>query len=121
MPIVLTCPPEKWHGCVNYSAISQSKDSDISQSNYSDISHLVSEVEADAAIAPLELSNRRRVGNHYARIGQGRPESIESSSLHLDILRDLKRISSHLTSVAYPILDRAGKLAASRLVEIDKS
>lgn len=64
---------------------------------------------------------RRLVGNHYARIGQGRPESIESSSLHLDILRDLKRISSHLTSVAYPILDRAGELAASRLVEIDKS
>jgi len=60
---------------------------------------------------------REYVENHYARIGQGRPESIESSSLHVDILRDLKRISGHLTSVAYPILDRAGELAASRLVE----
>jgi hypothetical protein len=59
------------------------------------------------------------VENHYARIGQERPESIESSALHLDVLRDLKRISSHLTSVAYPILDRAGELAESRLLEAD--
>lgn len=60
---------------------------------------------------------REFVELHYARIAHGRPESIESSSLHLDVLRDLKRINGHLTSVAYPILDRAGELAASRLVE----
>src|SRR3546814_17314831 len=41
---------------------------------------------------------------HYARNGAGRPESVDSSSLHLDVLRDLKRINSHVTSVAYPIL-----------------
>ena len=66
------------------------------------------------AVRDLE---RELIELHYARIGQGRPESIESSSLHLDILRDLKRINGHLTSVAYPILDRAGELAESRLVE----
>ena len=66
------------------------------------------------AIRDLE---RVYVENHYERIGQGRPESIESSALHLDVLRDLRRISGHLTSVAYPILERAGELAASRLVE----
>ena len=54
---------------------------------------------------------------HYARVGEGRIESIESSSLHLDILRDLKRVNSHLTSVAYPILERAGELTESRLIE----
>ena len=42
-------------------------------------------------------------------------ESIETSSLHLDILRDLKRINSHLTSAAYPILEEAGELRSSRL------
>ena len=56
---------------------------------------------------------------HYARISEGRAESIESSSLHLDILRDLKRINSHLTSVAYPILERSGELMESRLVDPD--
>ena len=45
----------------------------------------------------------------------GRAESLETSGLHLDVLRDLKRINSHLTSVAYPILETAGALAESRL------
>lgn len=52
---------------------------------------------------------------HYARIGAGRPESVDSSSLHLDVLRDLKRINSHVTSVAYPILEEAGEIVSSRL------
>ncbi len=32
-------------------------------------------------------------------------------------MRDLKRINSHLTSVAYPILEAAGALRDSRLIE----
>ena len=52
---------------------------------------------------------------HLERLKSGRPESIESSALHLDILRDLKRINSHLSSVAYPILDSKGELRQSRL------
>ncbi len=54
---------------------------------------------------------------HFARLRDGRMESIDSSSIHLDIIRDLKRINSHLTSVAYPILESSGELAASRLRE----
>ncbi len=53
--------------------------------------------------------------SHLARLRDGRPESIESSSLHLDILRDLKRIHSHICSVAYPVLEAAGELQPSRL------
>jgi phosphate:Na+ symporter len=53
--------------------------------------------------------------SHLARLRSGKLESIETSSLHLDVLRDLKRINSHLTSVAYPILDTAGELRQSRL------
>jgi phosphate:Na+ symporter len=53
--------------------------------------------------------------SHLARLREGRPESIESSSLHLDILRDLKRIHSHICSVAYPVLEAAGELQPSRL------
>ena len=52
---------------------------------------------------------------HFARLKEGRAQSIETSSIHLDIVRDLKRINSHLTSVAYPILEAAGELAQSRL------
>ena len=58
---------------------------------------------------------RSAAENHLERLKSGRPESIETSSLHLDILRDLKRIHSHLTSVAYPILEQTGELKRSRL------
>jgi phosphate:Na+ symporter len=53
--------------------------------------------------------------SHLARLRDGRAESIESSSLHLDILRDLKRIHSHICSAAYPVLERMGELQPSRL------
>lgn len=52
---------------------------------------------------------------HLARLRSGQIESIETSALHLDILRDLKRVNSHLSSVAYPILDASGELRSSRL------
>ncbi len=65
----------------------------------------------------IEFRDRERqmTEQHLLRLRSGRAESIETSSLHLDILRDLKRINSHLTSVAYPILEAAGELSESRL------
>ncbi len=49
---------------------------------------------------------------HLSRLRDGRRESIETSALHMDILRDLKRIHSHVVAVVYPVLERAGELAA---------
>jgi phosphate:Na+ symporter len=42
--------------------------------------------------------------------------AIETSSLHLDIISDMRRINSFFCSTAYPILEQAGKLRKSRLV-----
>jgi len=67
-----------------------------------------------AAMRAAELSAS---DSHFARLREGRPESIETSSIHLDIIRDLKRINGHLTSVAYPILELTGELHDSRLRE----
>lgn len=44
---------------------------------------------------------------HFERLREGRPESLETTSLHLDVLRNLKRIHSHICSVSYPVLDGA--------------
>jgi len=55
---------------------------------------------------------RASVERHMARLREGRPESIETSALHMDILRDLKRIHSHVVAVVYPVLERAGELDA---------
>src|SRR3546814_17460871 len=60
---------------------------------------------------------RKFIESHFERIGARRPDSMISSALHLDVLRDLKRINSHLTSAAYSILERAGELSDSRLRE----
>jgi phosphate:Na+ symporter len=52
---------------------------------------------------------------HMARIRDGQSQLGDASSIYLDLLRDLRRINSHLTSAAYPILDSAGQLRSSRL------
>lgn len=52
---------------------------------------------------------------HLLRIREGIPETIATSSLHLDIIRDYRRISSFMCSVAYPILRETGELRKSRL------
>jgi phosphate:Na+ symporter len=52
---------------------------------------------------------------HFARIRAGRVESVETSALHLDVLRDLKRINAHIAAAAYPVLEKLGELLPSRL------
>src|ERR1700712_1029472 len=69
-----------------------------------------------ALLRNTELAATER---HLDRLREGRPETIETTSLHLDVLRDLRRIHSHICSVAYPVLDAAGELAAYRSAEAD--
>ncbi|MFK8036406.1 MAG: Na/Pi cotransporter family protein [Hyphomicrobiales bacterium] len=63
--------------------------------------------DAKASIRKLESKS---VTTHLQRIGTGVSDSIETSSLHLDVIRDLKRINSHLTSIAYPVLKASGEV-----------
>ncbi|MDQ6639254.1 MAG: Na/Pi cotransporter family protein [Pseudomonadota bacterium] len=53
--------------------------------------------------------------NHIARLRENTAQSIETSSLHLDLISELKRINSHICGVAYPILESAGALTATRI------
>ena len=53
---------------------------------------------------------------HFARMRAGRIESVETSGLHLDLVRDFKQINSHLVAAAaYPVLKEQGGLLSSRL------
>ncbi len=63
----------------------------------------------------MREAEAKAADSHYARLREGRMESIETSSIHMDVIRDLKRINGHLASVAYPILEAAGELADTRL------
>lgn len=60
---------------------------------------------------------RAYANSHLERLAGQTLESIETSSLHLDLISDLKRVNSHICSIAYPILEQAGVLAKTRLKE----
>ncbi len=69
-------------------------------------------MEEKVEIRRLERMSAQR---HLMRLREGRADSQQTSSLHLDILRDLKRVNAHIVSVAHPILDEADLLIESRL------
>jgi len=71
-------------------------------------------LEEKARFRDLE---RAYATTHLGRLSDQTASSIETSSLHIDLISDLKRINSHICSIAYPILDSAGALAPSRLRE----
>jgi phosphate:Na+ symporter len=53
---------------------------------------------------------------HFERLRKGGIDTLETSSLHLDLLRDLKQMNSHLVAAtAYPVLERHGELMTSRI------
>ncbi|MEO8856747.1 MAG: Na/Pi cotransporter family protein [Burkholderiaceae bacterium] len=58
---------------------------------------------------------REYASTHLGRLSVKEVHSMETSSLHIDLISDLKRINSHICSIAYPILDSAGALAPNRL------
>jgi phosphate:Na+ symporter len=69
-------------------------------------------LEEKARFRDLELEY---AASHIARLQDNTAQSIGTSSLHLDLISDLKRINGHICSIAYPILDSAGVLAQTRL------
>jgi phosphate:Na+ symporter len=70
-----------------------------------DVSEARKLIGEKSALRNIELAAAER---HLERLREGRPETIETTSLHLDVLRDLKRIHSHICSVAYPVMEAAG-------------
>jgi phosphate:Na+ symporter len=58
---------------------------------------------------------RAYADSHLSRLAGNTLPSIETSSLHLDLISELKRINSLICSIAYPILEEAGVLARTRV------
>jgi phosphate:Na+ symporter len=81
--------------------------------NLADARKLIAE-KAELRNAEVAAAER-----HFERLREGRPETLETTSLHLDVLRDLKRIHSHICSAAYPVLDMAGENPAGEVAESD--
>jgi phosphate:Na+ symporter len=55
---------------------------------------------------PLMRARERELReSHLGRLRAGLAESLETSEIHLDVLTNLKRISSHVSALMFPILD----------------
>lgn len=54
---------------------------------------------------------------HIARLRSGNLRSIDTSDIHMEVVRALKEVNSLLVKVAYPILSDSGLLLESRLAE----
>lgn len=64
----------------------------------------------------FKRDERESSARHMRRLADGVPETLSTSSMHTDIIRDLVRIQSLITSVSYPILERSGQLSKTRLL-----
>ncbi|SIT40819.1 Na/Pi-cotransporter II-related protein [Paraburkholderia piptadeniae] len=72
---------------------------------------------ADEKVAFREAESTA-TASHFERLRSGRIDSAQTSALHLDLLRDLKLINSHIVAAAaYPVLERTGALLPSRIAE----
>lgn len=116
---------KKIKGHVNFSAEGQQELNDFHDQILQTLDlamHVFVSSDRDAARQLLDKKTDIRnlehkyTETHFRRMGERQPDTLDSSALHLDVLRDLKRINSHLTSAAYPLLERDGALAKSRLL-----
>jgi len=71
-------------------------------------------LEEKAEVTRMERTSRKK---HLRRLSEGSETSFDSSDMHLEILRVLREINSHMASVCYPILYRGGQLLETRLIE----
>lgn len=58
--------------------------------------------------------------SHLERLRDEVPETLSTSSLHIDIIRDYRRINSHVCTVAYDLLEEYGQIHSSRLKPLKK-
>ena len=84
-------------------------------------------VSRDAATARQLVEEKDRLRDvekaisesHFARLREGTAKSLETSTIHLDTIRDLKQINSLLAAMAYPVLEEQGLLRGSRLARVE--
>ncbi|MGU3575788.1 Na/Pi cotransporter family protein [Brucellaceae bacterium C25G] len=75
-------------------------------------------VQEKDRLRELERDTTRQ---HFSRLREGSPRSIETSTIHLDTIRDLKQVNSLLASLAYPVLEEEGQLGGTRLRKLPQA
>jgi phosphate:Na+ symporter len=68
----------------------------------------------------LRKAEQSTMTHHIERLREGIPETIATSSMHLDIIRDYRRINTYMCTVAYALLEQKGQLTESRVKPEEK-
>ena len=58
----------------------------------------------------IRIAEIKGFTTHIGRLRGGVPETVSTSSLHLDIVRDYRRINSYMCAVAHPLLEEKGEV-----------
>ncbi len=66
--------------------------------------------------AAFRDAEAKATASHFDRMRANDLQAAQASSIHLDLLRDIKQINSHIiAAAAYPVLERTGALLPSRV------
>ena len=66
--------------------------------------------------AAFRDAESKATASHFHRLRNSNLQSAQASSIHLDLLRDIKQINSYIiAAAAYPVLERTGALLPSRV------
>ena len=52
----------------------------------------------------LVAAEKESTANHMKRLREGLPQTVATSGMHTDVIRDLRRINTYITSIAYGVL-----------------
>lgn len=75
-------------------------------------------LEEKARFRELE---RAYAGSHLTRLADNTLASVQTSSLHLDLISEFRRINSHICAIGYPILEANGALRPNHSRPDDKA
>lgn len=53
----------------------------------------------------LKIAEIESTENHMKRLKKGLPQTIATSGMHMDVIRDLRRVNTYISSIAYSVLD----------------
>lgn len=57
----------------------------------------------------MRKAMRKSSEKHFQRLSEGKTSSLATSSLHMDVIRDYRRINTYMTAVAYNIIEQEKK------------
>ena len=93
----------------------------ISNEKLPSVTTILQATQSDEKKASLDKWKQRLEKTHLTRLRLGATETLETSAIHLDLLRALKMLNTAFTTIAYPLLKERGELLESRLSNDDAS